>query len=170
MHQEWPCSEDRANKFRHTNKNVSSLRDLDMCSEPTAPLKQLATICRPFGTLRVQYCLPAWLKGRLHLVDAARFFERINAIVNSTKSEALNGRIQDGWQVREFLSEKFRRFVRRCSRTKKRRQGIRRYPCRPWQKCLLLEVYKGLVIRAGEFHDVPSRLQLEIELRLPGIH
>ena len=53
---------------------------------------------------------------------------------------------------------------------KKKAAGNRKISLPPFAKILLLEVFKCRVIGAGEFHDVPSWFQLEIELRLPGFY
>ena len=46
-------------------------------------------------------------------------------------------------------------------------QGTASVPCRHSQIGLLFEVFESAVVGAGQFHDVPIRPQLKIQLRLP---
>jgi hypothetical protein len=53
---------------------------------------------------------------------------------------------------------------------KKKAAGNPKISLPPFAKILLLEIFKCRVIGAGEFHDVPSWFQLEIEFSLPGFY
>lgn len=112
---------------------------------PVPPLKQWATLYRPFRDFSCLCCLLCGLCA----VDARRrdvlLIKYLRLGFNSAKKKWATG-------IRKISLPPFARrycfFIRR----------------------LLFEIFECRVICAGELHNVPSGFQLEVKLRLPRLH